>query len=379
MLAKIEQARLLPALKTVTRAAAQRSTLPVLGHILVQADTENSTLVLACTDLAVAIKVVLTATEVHESGGITVPAYTFTDWVDVVGPGVISISLNERTATMGLECGHSTAHVKGIDAEEFPRIHRVDGHIIKIKSDALRKIIKQVAFAAASDEARPVLCGVLIELYDDMLSMSAADGFRLSKSTVRTDHYINEPIRVIVPARTLREFIAVMGDEDVMISLSDEMVSLQSGNTIVTSKLTPGKYPDTSQVVPSQISTTVTVSKQKLSKSIKTADIFATNSGSTSGGKIVRIATRHELDDEQSIVISAVNAETGDGQSVLNAKVDGEPIEVGFNTKYLREAMSACRQSEITLQMTTPSSSSPVLIEEDGYTHVLMPMHLTDR
>lgn len=172
------QENLAKGLSIVSRAVASRSTtLPVLANVMLS--TDSGRLKLSATNLEIGINTWVGA-KVDEEGAITVPARTFSDLVNTLPPELIEMELSVRTQTLHLHCGRSEANIKGIDAQTFPLIPTPEGvGQILIDPENLTKMIHQVAFAAATDESRPMLTGVLAKFDQDQLTMAAADGFRL--------------------------------------------------------------------------------------------------------------------------------------------------------------------------------------------------------
>ena len=165
-------------LSVVSRAVASRSTLPVLSNVLLA--TDQGRLKIAATNLELAVTCWIGA-KVETDGAITIPARILSDFVNSLPPERIDFDLNAKTQTVHLKCARYDANIKGIDAQEFPIIPSIaDGKKIMLEPDMLREVIEQVTFAAATDESRPVLTGVVAKFEKDKVTFAAADGFRLS-------------------------------------------------------------------------------------------------------------------------------------------------------------------------------------------------------
>src|SRR5512142_2122334 len=177
------QENLSKGLAIVGRAVATRSTLPVLGNILLA--TDNGRLKLAATNLEIGITNWIGA-KVENEGAITVPARQLIDYVNSLPPEPIDIELNTRTQTLHLKCARYDANIKGVDASEFPIIPTIGGpeggavNKITIEPDVLREMIEQTTVAAATDDSRPVLTGIFARFDKNAVTFAAADGFRLS-------------------------------------------------------------------------------------------------------------------------------------------------------------------------------------------------------
>ena len=165
-------------LSIVSRAVSTRSTLPVLSNVLIA--TDEGRLRLSATNLELGITCWIGA-KVHEEGSTTVPARTITELVSTLTDKQVDMTLSVRTQTLNVVCGASNTDLKCIDAQEFPPMPVPDPEQgLELNVADLREMIQQVAFAASSDEARPILTGVQVSVSDSNITMSAADGFRLS-------------------------------------------------------------------------------------------------------------------------------------------------------------------------------------------------------
>ena len=200
-------------LSIVGRAVSSRSTLPVLGNILLS--TDDNRLKLAATNLEVGVSCWLGA-QVEDDGAITLPARLLTDWVNSMQPDRIDMEMVVRQMSMHLKCGRSESNIKGIDASEFPLIPTADGtNALGSPAATLRKIIDQVAFAAADAKTpRPALTGVLAKFEGDRLTLAATDGYRLSVRRTLLPAAAPADISIIIPARSLGEVSRISGEAD---------------------------------------------------------------------------------------------------------------------------------------------------------------------
>jgi DNA polymerase-3 subunit beta len=369
------QENLSKGLGIVGRAVSPRSTLPVLGNVLLATDAGR--LKLSATNLEVGISCWIGA-KVDEEGATTVPARTFVDLVNALPPEQVDMELVVRTQTLNLQAGRSEANIKGIDAQEFPIVPVPEGEGgILIEADVLRTAVSQVAFAAATDESRPILTGVLAKFEDTQLTLAAADGFRLSVRTIPLPQAVFDPFSIIIPARALTELGRISGEQTdpivVTVTPTRNQVLFQLTNIVLVSQLIDGNFPDYRQIIPKDRTTDTVVDTAALLKACKTALIFARDAAHITR---LHIKPGSELAPGH-IVVSATSAETGDDVSELDATIDGEEIEIAFNVKYLIDMLSVVGTPQVTLGTTT--SSSPGVIQPVGdvdYTHVIMPMHL---
>jgi DNA polymerase-3 subunit beta len=359
----------------VGRAVSPRSTLPVLGNVLLA--TDNGRLKLSATNLEVGINCWIGA-KVEQEGATTVPARTFIDLVNALPPEQVDMELVERTQTLNLHAGRSEANIKGIDAQESPLVPVPEGEGgILVEPDVLRTAIAQVALAAAADESRPILTGVLAKFEDAQLTLAAADGFRLSVRTVDLPRAVPDPFSVIIPSRALTELGRISGEQEdpvtITVTPTRNQVIFQLTDIVLVSQLIDGNFPDYRQIIPKDRTTHTVVDAAGFLKACKTALIFARDAAHIAR---LHIKPASEL-APGSMIVSATSAETGDDVSELDASIEGEEIEVAFNIRYLIDVLSVAGTPQVGLDTTT--SSSPGVIRPIGdadFTHVIMPMHL---
>jgi DNA polymerase-3 subunit beta len=369
------QENLSKGLSIVGRAVSPRSTLPVLGNVLLATDAGR--LKLSATNLEVGINCWIGA-KVEEEGGTTVPARTFVDLVNALPPEQVDMELVVRTQTLNLRAGRSEANIKGIDAQEFPIVPVPDeSGGIPIEPDVLRTAVSQVAFAAATDDSRPILTGVLAKFEDTQLTLAAADGFRLSVRTIPLPQPVADPFSIIIPARALTELGRISGEQEEPITItvtpSRNQVLFQLTDIVLVSQLIDGNFPDYRQIIPRDKTTRTVVDTAAFLKACKTALIFARDAAHITR---VHVKPGSELTPGH-IVVSATSAETGDDVSEFDATIEGEEIEIAFNVKYMIDLLSVVGTPQVALDTTT--SSSPGVVRPVGdvdYTHVIMPMHL---
>ena len=370
------QENLAKGLSIVGRAVATRSTLPVLSNVMLA--TDGARLKLSATNLEIGI-VCWIGAKVEEDGSITVPARLLTDFVNSLPPERIDMELTVRTQTLNLKCARFEANIKGIDAQEFPLIPTA-GEDSKISLDPsmLRQMIDQVVFAAATDESRPILTGVLARFQGEQLTLAAADGFRLSVRTTHLPEPVSEPVTVIVPARALAELSRISGEQEqpieITITPARNQALFHMANVDLVSQLIEGNFPDYNQIIPKSYSTRTVVSTSDFVKAAKTANIFARDAAN-----IVRleIVPGGELAPGR-VTLAATSAEVGDNVGEIDAVIEGEEMEIAFNAKYLIEVLSVVDAAQVALETT--SASSPGVIKPVGsedFTHVIMPMHIS--
>jgi len=359
-------------LSVVGRAVATRTTLPITNNVLLS--TEKSRLKLVATNLEMAISHWIGA-KVEEEGAITVPARLLTEFIGSLPNEKVDINLSSGK-TLELKCARFEARISGVDAKDFPPIPKVDeGVVTKIEVDALRQGINQVVFAAASEESRPVLTGVDAQFEGDLLTLAAADGFRLAVYKLPLANAVSEKTEVIIPARTLGELNRLIGDDeeviDITVNPNKSQALFHLKNTELVSQLLQGTFPQYSQLIPQGYSARVVVDVAEFLRAARTASIFARD-----GSGIVRlVVTPGGETTPGKMIVSARSEELGDDVGEIDATVEGEEAKIAFNGKYLTEVLSVLREPQVVLETTNPSSPGVIRpVGADNYIHVVMPM-----
>jgi len=360
-------------LNVVGRAVAVRTTLPITNNVLLA--TDKSRLKLSATNLEMAISCWIGA-KVEEEGAITVPARLLSEFISSLPSEKVDINLSPQTKTLGLKCARFEARISGVDAKDFPPIPRVEGGIAtKVEVEALRQAIGQVAFAAATEESRPVLTGVDAEFDGDTLTLAAADGFRLAVYKLPLAQAVSQKTEVIIPARTLAELNRLMADQEEAVEIT---VNPEKGQALfalknieLVSQLIQGSFPNYSQLIPKKFNTKAVISVADFLRATKTASIFARD-----GSGIVRlvVAPGGEMTPGK-VTVSARSEEIGDDVGDIDAMVEGEEAKIAFNGKYLTDVLSVLHEAQVALETTNPSSPGVLKpVGSDNYIHVVMPM-----
>lgn len=368
------QENLARGLSIVSRAVAPRSTLPVLGNILIA--TDEGRLRLSATNLELGISCWIGA-KVEEDGATTVPARTFVDLINTLPNEQVDMELTVRTQTLNVRSSRFNNDIKCIDAQEFPPLppDDLDGGL-ELDLEELREMIQQVVFAASSDDARPVLTGVLVEIEDGELSMAAADGFRLSVRTSGITTAQNGPLQAIIPSRALSELARVAGDSDtatMILPPNRGQVIFRTKDIELVSQLIEGTYPDVKGIIPNGYSTRTVLPTSSFLKACKAADIFAREAAHSAR---LRITPGSDLEPGK-LEISATAAETGSNETGVDATIEGDPLEIAFNVRFLIDVLSVVDTPNVALE--TNNASSPGVLRSvgrDDFLHVIMPMHL---
>jgi DNA polymerase-3 subunit beta len=368
------QENLARGLTIVARAVAPRSTLPVLGNVLLA--TDDGRLRLSATNLELGITCWIGA-KIQEEGSTTVPARTFVDLVNTLPSDKVEMSLSVRTQSLNVRCGAFNNDIKCIDAQEFPPMPPSEGNGLTLDSANLREMIGQVAFAASNDDARPVLTGVLAEIDKGDMTLAAADGFRLSVRTAHLGSLEGGPMRAIIPARALSELARVMGDGEQTVQMilppNRNQVIFRGKDVELVSQLIDGNFPDFRGIIPGSYATRSVLPTGAFLKACKAADIFAREAAHSAR---LRIQPGGEL-EPGTLEVSATAAETGSNEATVDATIEGEAIEIAFNVRFLVDVLSVIDTPNVALETSTAASPGVVRpVGREDFLHVIMPMHL---
>lgn len=362
-------------LSIVGRAVTTRSTLPVLANIL--ASTDNSRLRLSATNLELGITCWIGA-KVEEEGSTTIPAKTIVDLVNALPNDRVDMALTDRTHTMNIKCGSYNNDIKCIDANDFPLLPSAETEgAIEINVQDLREMIEHVVFAAATDDARPVLTGVEFRVDGTEMSLAAADGFRLAVRNGSLSSPADEPVTAIIPGRALTELGRIFGDQDDTVAMTllpgRSQVIFQLNDVELVSQLIEGTYPDYQQLIPGSYVTRSVLSTVEFRNACRAASIFAREAAYTARLKIVPGGDS----DPGTIQVSAQSPETGSNETVVDATVEGDPVEIAFNVRYLVDVLTVIDTPHVALETSGPSSPGLIRpIGRDDFMSVIMPMHI---
>jgi DNA polymerase-3 subunit beta len=370
------QENLARGLSVVSRAVSPRSTLPVLSNILIA--TDEGRLRLSATNLELGITCWIAA-RIDEDGSTTVPARTFADLVNALTGDQVQLSLDVKTQNLHVRGGTSNNDIKCIDAQEFPPLPTPEmKDAVPLNVVDFKEMIQQVAFAASTDEARPVLMGVLMNVDKENVTMVAADGFRLSVRKAQLSNPAPHPLNVIIPARALNELARVSGDGEepiyMVVPKNRGQVLFRVKDVEVVSQLIDGTFPDYQQIIPRSYKSRTLVSTASLLKACKQAEIFARE-----GSNVARFDIKQSSGEMQpsEVEISATSEETGKNETIVEATVDGGGVLIAFNVKFLREVLEVVKTPNVALE--TSAANAPGVIKpvgDDKFLHVIMPMHL---
>ena len=364
------QENLSQGLSTVCRVVSTTGSLPVLSNVLLK--TEEGRLKLQATDLETGVTTWVGA-KIEEEGALTVPAKIFSRLVSNLAPG--EIELETKKQILHLKSQEVESKFNGLSAEEFPNLLEFpEEESFALQSENLKRAIEEVVLAAAADEGRPILTGVLFSGEGKELTLVAVDGFRLSEKKLELKKEI-PPLSLVVPARTLRELSLILSRSEESPAIArpkeENQIMFRVQDVIFSSRLLEGEFPKYQEIIPADFSTKFTLPREEFLKAVQLASLFAQG-----GANIVRL----ELTPKDDFIsISANTQEIGSNKVEVQGEGEGEEAKIAFNAKYLTDCLGALSCEKVTFEMT--ESLKPSTIRPEGsqdFLHVVMPVRVQE-
>jgi DNA polymerase-3 subunit beta len=365
----VMQENLARGLSIVSRAVSSRSTLPVLANVLLK--TEDAGLKLTATNLEIGITAWVPG-KVETDGALTVPARLFADIVGGLPAGERVDLETERETTLRVRAGSYRTHLRGIEADEFPVIpNAAERPTTQVSQRALRRALAEVTFAAASDEARPILTGVLTRLAGETLTLAAADNYRIAVKTLSLLSSVEES-SVVVPARSYVELTRILADTDdpadIILAPAKSQVIFRVDSTEVVSRLIDGQFPNYQSVLPTSHSTRALVDRDELLKAVRLSALIA-----QSAANVVRLGFGAEESPGNLSVAAA--ADIGDAEGQVPVELEGDPVTIAFNARYMVEALQNMAAERLAIELSGPLSPGVLKpVDDPAYVHVIMPV-----
>ena len=358
----ITREQLQEGLSAVAAAVPAKTTLPVLANVLVEATKQG--LRLSGTDLDIAVSTIVPA-EVDADGAVTLPAKKLVDIARELPSGPVRFTAAGE-ARVGIECGRSKFKLLGLPREEFPSFPAVqfDG-AWKAAAGVVQKLVGHVAFAASTEESRPILNGVLWELRPDRMRMVATNGHRLAKMDVPAEG--GSTADLIVPPKALEQIRRLFAAAaDIEVAKSDNHIGFRAGGTHVFSRLIEGPYPNYEQVIPREND------KAAMAAALRRMSVVASDQTHR-----IRLAF-----SGGAVKFSVQTPDLGEAQDELAVTYEGEPLEIGFNAQYLLEILKYMPTDEVRFTFKAPERAATVepvgWDDPASYMALVMPLRLVD-
>lgn len=360
------QEKLNKGITTVSRIIGTRGTLPILSHVLLS--TEKGQLKLTGTDLEIAI-ITYIGGKIEEEGSVTMPARLLGEFVNANHDQ--TINLESEGNNIKATSNHITARLNGLDYNDFPLIPEVKSdQSIKINGNEFKEAINQVVFATSSDESRPVLTGVYIKITKKDMVLAATDSYRLAERKITLNESINKDISVIVPARTLQEVSRLLDTsiKELTLTIASNQISFDFGSTKIISRIIEGNFPDYEQIIPKEVTTTVTLSSAELQNALKLGISFSRD---------VANNIKIEILGSKDIQIIATSPQVGDTTAKIESKNEGEDLEIAFNAKFLIDVLNNTLAKDVKIDFSGNLSAAVIHpVGKTNYRALVMPLRL---
>lgn len=376
---RCERDDLLEAVQFASRAISNRATLPVLSGLRIDA-TENGAVTVAATDLELTMETSFQA-GVDEPGKTIVPGRLFGEMSRSLSSGQVIVGGGEGEVEIG--SGRGNFRVKSLAPDDYPalpiegREDAGDGDVIDVDGGLLATALSQVVRSASGDESRQVLTGVLWELESGSLTLAATDSYRLGVRTLKVDGGPAELRKVILPARALHELARALqgGGGSVKATVKDNLVAFAipaagegsgGGESVIGSRFIEGEFPNYRQLIPQGYPNALTVEREALLEVTKRVGLLAQNN------LPVKLQLGAELE------VSAHTPDVGEGQEVIDAEYQGEPLVIAFNPQFLYDGASAIGSEKIVIEVSDGLKPAILRGESDeDFTYLLMPVRLS--
>lgn len=346
------------------KAITGRSTMPILEGIYIHATKEGVTLIGSDMDLSIETKVDAT---IIEEGRVVIDSKIFGEIIRKLPNSDIKIEIIEND-TVQISCEKSVFNVVYMNTEDYPSLMQIDeDRKIEVPQSILKNMIKSTSFAIAQDETRPILQGILFEVKNKILNLVALDGYRLAIKSEYLDSDID--IEVVIPGKTLNEVSKILEDIEsiVNITFTNNHILFNLGETKIISRLLDGKFVNYNSLLPQEHKLLVIANRQELQNGIERASLMAKEGNSN----LIK------LDIQEENVIITSNSQLGKVREEVNINLQGEGVQIAFNSRYLLDVLKNMEDDEVVIEMT--SSVSPCVIkskETDAYKYLVLPVRL---
>ncbi len=374
----IPQPVLLKNLQMVEHAVNDRSTLPILANILLQ--TEKNELTLTATDLDVGIQCRFPLTEPGEGGAVTLPARKLATIVRELPDETINLEAKKNHIAT-LHCGPSSFRIPGLPPEDFPVLPPLEPtEGITLHQGALKALITQTIYAMSMEETRFILNGALLIAEKNTLTMVATDGRRLATANAAVTSGTKQPLRVVIPAKTIRELGRLLqGDEpeDVVIApLKDNQLTFRFGAVTMVTRLLEGQFPEYEKVIPPLSKTTLRCERVGLLNAIRRASLMTS---ATSQAIVFEI-------QRDRLVISKESPELGSAREELGVTYTGEPLTIAFNPEFWLDVLKVLQEEQVTIEFSGPDRPAAIRIppaselrqgSASSFAYIVLPMKVS--
>jgi DNA polymerase-3 subunit beta len=368
----IEKSALLKALQHVTSVVERRNTIPILANVSLRA--ANDALQLKATDLDIEVTETAKA-ETMAAGGTTVPAHTLHDIVRKLPDGAqIELASKDDEGRLAITAGSSRFLLACLPADDFPELG-LDGmsHNFTLPARDLARLIEKTRFAISTDETRYYLNGIYFHAMESEdgahLRAVATDGHRLARMDAPLPAGAAGMPPIILPRKTVQEVAKLLADhtDEVTVSLSANKVRFTAGDVVLTSKLIDGTFPDYQRVIPQSNDKMMRIDTKAFTSAVDRVSTLSSEKGR---------AVKLNISDGR-LMLSVNNPESGSATEELDMEYEGEPLEIGFNARYLMDIAAQFEGDRAVFKLADPSAPTVLHDENDiSALYVLMPMRV---
>lgn len=363
----INKSELVNALSIVSKAITNRSTLPILTGVLIEAASDS--IVLQSTDLEASIQYTVPAL-IEEPGKMCVNGKLLSDIVRALPEAAVHIQATEGDAQ--ITCDTSTFSVRALNADDFPGFPKVETtQSITVPFAVFSSMVKRVSRFTSKDETRAILTGVLIETEDNKLKMVATDSYRLALSSVKIElNDSPEPFSAVVAGSFLSSVCQVLQNEGpVTLALSENQIIITCDNAVFINRRIEGAYPNYKNLIPEEFNTRATIDLATLASSVKRASVLSNKTA----------PMRFDLNSSTNMVQIFVNStDVGSVQETLSCEITGEDVEIALNSDYVNDGLGSFPGQTILFDVISdkkPGVFRSVDADED-YLYFIMPVRL---
>ena len=346
------------------KAITGKSTITILEGILIKAQGNTLTLIGSDKDISIETKL---AADIKQPGEIVIDSKIFGEIIRKLPNDKVTIETLDNN-TVQITCLKSVFNIVYMDADQFPELPKInENQIFSIPQSTLKNMIKGTSFAITQDESRPILQGILFEVNDGLLNLVALDGYRLAVRTELLD--TSNSINAVIPGKTLIEVAKILedSDENVNITFTTNHILFSLENTKVISRLLEGEYIKYNSLLPQEYKLLVNVKRQDLQNGIERASLMSNDSNSN----LIK------LNIEPDTIIITSNSQLGKVREEVAIDLQGEPLQIAFNSRYILDILKNMEAEEIVMEFT--SSVSPCILkdkESDNCKYLVLPVRL---
>lgn len=361
-----KKANLLNGVQIVSKAVPGKTTMPILECILI--DASKGEIKLTANDMELGIETIIDG-DIVEKGIIALDAKIFLEIVRKLPDNMITIETDSNLNTV-ITCEKAKFNIVGKSGEDFSYLPQIEkDHNVVISQFTLKEIIRQTIFSIADNENNKLMTGELFEIKDNNLKVVSLDGHRISLRNIELkDSY--EPIKVVVPGKTLNEISKILtgeADKDVTIYFTDKHILFEFDQTVVLSRLIEGEYFKIDQMLSTDYETKMNINKKEFLNCIDRATLLVKE-----GDKKPIIMNITDSDMELKI-----NSTIGSMNENIDITKEGKDIMIGFNPKFLIDALKVIDDEEINIYMVNPKAPCIIRDEQNSYLYLILPVNFT--